>query len=369
MDTLRISDEQDYQRLIRLLMEAVGDSFTASGLVNGMLQRSPRASDIRGRIVISGQPRAVAVNMVQALITFGSDIPGRQALTLLIDELKRYVGVDDTVFLNLLIAKYGIVSSFPAADVKDGTAFEKLVKQSNSFLDIARWRDKLAAIELQVCCVETTTSYGTGFLVGPDVVMTNYHVVKNEIKQPERAANVRLRFDFKKATGSDRPRSGEEYRLKADDWLLDASPMDEVDDLPDPKPREADVDKLDYALLHLDGKPGDERGWVSAHNTAHDFKASAALFIVQHPKGRPMKLALDTEAVVGANRNGSRVRYRTNTEPGSSGSPCFNQNWELVALHHSGEPAQLATWNEGIPIATIVALLEQRGRMAALGPG
>ena len=30
--------------------------------------------------------------------------------------------------------------------------------------------------------------------------------------------------------------------------------------------------------------------------------------------------------------------YRTDTEPGSSGSPCFNDPWELVALHHSGVP-------------------------------
>ncbi len=30
--------------------------------------------------------------------------------------------------------------------------------------------------------------------------------------------------------------------------------------------------------------------------------------------------------------------YTTDTEPGSSGSPCFNDQWELIALHHSGVP-------------------------------
>jgi endonuclease I len=33
------------------------------------------------------------------------------------------------------------------------------------------------------------------------------------------------------------------------------------------------------------------------------------------------------------------VHYHTDTAPGSSGSPVFNDQWELVALHHSGVPA------------------------------
>ncbi len=56
------------------------------------------------------------------------------------------------------------------------------------------------------------------------------------------------------------------------------------------------------------------------------------------------------------NANQTRVRYRTNTETGSSGSPCFNSDWDLVALHHSG----IVKYNEGIPINCIVALLKQR---------
>jgi V8-like Glu-specific endopeptidase len=32
------------------------------------------------------------------------------------------------------------------------------------------------------------------------------------------------------------------------------------------------------------------------------------------------------------------VQYTTDTLPGSSGSPVFNDNWEVVALHHAGGP-------------------------------
>jgi len=30
------------------------------------------------------------------------------------------------------------------------------------------------------------------------------------------------------------------------------------------------------------------------------------------------------------------VQYTTSTEPGSSGSPVFNDDFEVVAIHHSG---------------------------------
>jgi hypothetical protein len=77
-----------------------------------------------------------------------------------------------------------------------------------------------------------------------------------------------------------------------------------------------------------------------------------SLHIVQHPDTRPLELALDTEAVIGLYGNGSRVLYRTNTEPGSSGSPCCDANLNLVALHHVGDPkygplTKKGDWNQG----------------------
>ena len=74
-----------------------------------------------------------------------------------------------------------------------------------------------------------------------------------------------------------------------------------------------------------------------------------------------MKLALDTDAITGVQGEGRRVRYSTNTEKGSSGSPCFHQNWNLVALHHSGDEAWVPTWNEGIPIDLVIAHAESQG--------
>jgi V8-like Glu-specific endopeptidase len=92
---------------------------------------------------------------------------------------------------------------------------------------------------------------------------------------------------------------------------------------------------------------------------------------VQHPAAEPMQLAIDTQAIIKLNGNATRVQYRTNTLAGSSGSPCFNKDWELVALHHSGDPQfsslHHAEFNEGIPLAAIATLLASRNLQHVLG--
>jgi hypothetical protein len=92
------------------------------------------------------------------------------------------------------------------------------------------------------------------------------------------------------------------------------------------------------------------------------FSIDGPLFIMQHPSGWPLKLAVEPlRSLLSVNANRTRVHYRTNTLKGSSGSPCFDYDFNLVALHHSGNAGQQAKWNEGIPIDTIAGLLTKRG--------
>ena len=71
------------------------------------------------------------------------------------------------------------------------------------------------------------------------------------------------------------------------------------------------------------------------------------------------------------NGNRTRVRYRVNTEGGSSGSPVFDVNWNLLAIHHWGDPdarpMKLARWNQGVPIDSIRPLIAKRGFAGELG--
>lgn len=279
---------------------------------------------------------------------------------------------------------------------------ERLIQSSHSFLDVAKWRSALGQLESQICSVMINGRHeGTGFLLGANVVMTNFHVMEGLIQErpgfsPDK---VTLRFDYKvlppefvphlagDAHHSERwmrenlvINSGVDYTLD-EDWLVDKSPYSQFDLEPMPKSGLPSPDELDYILLRTAEFPGNEavggsgdpaaprRGWMKPVE-GHDFLENKALFIVQHPKGEPLKLALEPDAVTELNGNQTRVFYRTNTEPGSSGSPCFDENWNLVALHHAGDPdTKLAKWNEGIPFGPIMELLRNRDKERFLGEG
>jgi hypothetical protein len=258
---------------------------------------------------------------------------------------------------------------------------ERKIRDDLSFLDINVWRTRLGEIEAQVCRVETPDSMGTGFLLGPDVVITNYHVMKNVIKHPTQAAKVVLRFDYKKLADGTTLNPGTPFRLVANNWLIDESPYSQVDLLVDPGNQTPTGEELDYALLRVEDEPGNQavagdkaepgapkRKWVIPKEPAAPLPLDAPVFIVQHPEAWPLKLAMDTKSVLEINGNSTRVRYRTNTEPGSSGSPVFNEQWELAALHHSGDRSIVPVFNQGIPFAAILNLLEKRDKRKLLSP-
>ncbi|HEX8822513.1 MAG TPA: serine protease, partial [Archangium sp.] len=127
--------------------------------------------------------------------------------------------------------------------------------------------------------------------------------------------------------------------------------------------------ELDYALLRVRGQPGHEvldaqrtRGWVRLPAEPYAFPPGSPILIVQHPRGDRLRLAIATDGIIAVNSTRTRVTYRTNTLGGSSGSPCFNQDWTPVALHHSGDSGFSAHYNEGIPLSTIRAQVPEAVR-------
>lgn len=236
---------------------------------------------------------------------------------------------------------------------------EAIVKPANGYVDLGVWLRRILAIERQVCVIEHMGApMGTGFLVGPQAVLTNWHVV-------EKAANdktvdgLSCRFDYR--TLSDRAvQSGTEVKLGSE-AIVGSRPYApaEITDRPEsPLPTE---NELDYALLYLP-EPMEGRGWIPLPKSPPDLGDDAPLLIVQHPAGGPMKLAMDLDSWMGLDKSGYRFRYRTNTDNGSSGSPCFSMDWALVALHHFGDPGFRAihpTFNQGVPAHLIRKDIEE----------
>lgn len=245
----------------------------------------------------------------------------------------------------------------------DASALERVLPGS-AFHDTGAWLGRFGELEGQVCRVEIPagTAAGTGFLVAPGLVLTAYHVVRELHEKGGDPHGALLRFDYRgPAVGP-----GTEFRL-ADDWLAAFRP-----------PGLADLavgagsvvlvpaaDELDFAVLRVRDSPGERpaglasamqgapaRGWIRAAQVAVDgFAAGHALFILQHPLGMPLKLAVGRSD--GLNANGTRLRYRVSTDFGSSGSPCLNANLELVGMHHAGDPGVAPAYNSAVPIAAI----------------
>ncbi|MBD2080633.1 LamG-like jellyroll fold domain-containing protein [Leptolyngbya sp. FACHB-17] len=86
-------------------------------------------------------------------------------------------------------------------------------------------------------------------------------------------------------------------------------------------------------------------------------------FIVHHPKGKRKQISSYKVTERGLYKH--FLRYNTNTDYGSSGSPVFNARWELVALHHAVIPpttnnSDQESTQQGIRICQIVGDLKRK---------
>jgi endonuclease G len=119
---------------------------------------------------------------------------------------------------------------------------------------------------------------------------------------------------------------------------------------------------MDHAV---DG--AETRGFYRLDGSPYTYIAEEPVRIVGHPGGRPAQFSYASPSQIRLTPRTSRVRYQTNTERGSSGSPVFNKEWRVIALHQAAGPTaapgpldlQDGLFNQGIPIAEIVAALRQ----------
>lgn len=160
-----------------------------------------------------------------------------------------------------------------------------------------------------------TDAYGTGFLVSPRLLLTNHHVLGDK----NLAAKSLIQFDY--ALRAD----GKPYTPAL--FAVDAATFHLADQ------------HLDYALVALapisqEGRSLAEFGWNRL--LAEEGKIIAAQYgnVIQHPNGEMKQLTLRENRVVDVLPE--FLHYTADTEPGSSGSPVYNDRWEVVALHHSG---------------------------------
>jgi hypothetical protein len=100
---------------------------------------------------------------------------------------------------------------------------------------------------------------------------------------------------------------------------------------------------LNYSVVLLDRWPGSV---LTVNLAPRDPEPGDPIFVLGYPRGRGLALSLDDNDVISFVASKTRVAllndadvlmYRAPTEPGSSGSAVFNENWELVAIHMAAD--------------------------------
>lgn len=158
--------------------------------------------------------------------------------------------------------------------------------------------------------------FGTGFLVAPGLLLTNNHVLGDAAA----ATHSQAEFDFSVAA--------------------DGAPLAPVAFALEPATFFATNPALDFTVVAVAAQSGSrslaEFGWTPLIEAEGKVILNELLNIVQHPNGETKQLALRENRLVDLVEN--FLHYETDTAPGSSGSPVFNDQWEVVGLHHSGVP-------------------------------
>lgn len=165
----------------------------------------------------------------------------------------------------------------------------------------------------------TVIGFGTGFLVADGVLVTNAHVLTS----PDEVANSSVEFRYElDADGSEI--TPVEFRLPgATEPIIS---------------RELDLTIAAVEPLSTDGQRLDEFGWLRLDPTPGKAVIGEYLTIIQHPGGERKQVCVRENKLLKYDANGPYVWYQTDTVGGSSGSPVFNNSWDVVALHHSAVP-------------------------------
>ncbi|MFN5557818.1 MAG: DNA/RNA non-specific endonuclease [Chryseotalea sp.] len=186
--------------------------------------------------------------------------------------------------------------------------------------------------------------FGTGFLVAPNILITNHHVFPTKDYADGCVANFLHEKD-----SDNRILNGLTFKLRPDIFFYS-------------------FEDLDYALVYVqeesitDNKELKEFGFLPLIATRGKIIEGSPINIIQHPLGGHKKYAYEQNVITNINDEVGIIEYTTDTQVASSGSPCLNDAWEVAALHYTGVPYVVEgkwrtktgeVWNSSMPESDI----------------
>jgi V8-like Glu-specific endopeptidase len=201
---------------------------------------------------------------------------------------------------------------------------------------------------------EPIQSKGTGWLIGKQYLITNHHVINARSESEPLAEEADL-------------------KMQAENTIVEFG-YDELGVSVPPAPVESlaawvpwsATPPLDYAILKLKEPSSQTPLTLAPKALEQAAKNILPVNIIQHPRGNPKALGIRNNLV--SSLEEWELRYFTDTDHGSSGSPVCNDDWRVIALHRAnkylhkdvnfqGKPT--AYVNRGVRIDRIIADLQK----------
>ncbi|WP_341211815.1 serine protease [uncultured Limimaricola sp.] len=167
---------------------------------------------------------------------------------------------------------------------------------------------------------------GTGFICAPGFVMTNNHVIPSP-----KYAEYGIDIGFETY----------DQRVEVDKCRLDPERFFFTS-------KQSDLDCTIIAMEEeLGAKLSEALGWHGIKAEQGKIALGKPTSVIQYPKGQGKRLVVHNSMLIEIAeldeasddwRRNTRLWYTSDTASGSSGSPVFNRNFEVIALHHAGIP-------------------------------
>jgi endonuclease G, mitochondrial len=302
---------------------------------------------LRRRVAERAQPRLEQEESLAAS-SYLAEANNLERVALRLDRITRYYAGDElpettpTADPEQLIAE-----AIERAPVPNSTPAEKLLEAIINTADFlgTRYFDGGVAAARAVGRIlikddrGRLVGYGTGSMISPHLMLTNHHVLDNA----QAAATSQVEFD---------------YQDGLDGKLLEVTTFGF-----DPDRFFLADEALDFAIVAVRAEADELAPFGFNRLIESNGKAllGESVTIVQHPRGEKKQVALRENKIVdGPERF---VHYTADTEPGSSGSPVFNDQWEVIALHHASvrapeHPEFGNVLNEGIRVSAVLGTVK-----------